>query len=355
MGPPYTTFSTSGLCVSDISSQPIFVTVEPRSIPADWGLSVSIKTHIEPHVLSGHPEAFFSELSTLPYGRFGSMNVSGIHHGVLRMYGGFLFKQWKKRFLRLTAEGGLIVCHDALSAPDQIVLLQSSCEAIVEGKEILDLPKLPSGAFRDCCFALILPQNKYMLLLAETPADCSQWLNVLKKVKMSLSSPLSPCKRHQVPPPRITLRDLVPEQILDKGPPTPPVSDTESSSPGPITNASIRDKGRNSPCTKNYRRGAQPVGCLRHGTINNAQAMKAVYLLMGGAAASSAMGYLGACSSSNLEVKADLPLNADFSGTGPAVVCDIGSSALDSPHYNSFDFDVADSDFDAFDCGGFTF
>uniref|UniRef100_A0A8C6PY06 PH domain-containing protein n=1 Tax=Nothobranchius furzeri TaxID=105023 RepID=A0A8C6PY06_NOTFU len=85
---------------------------------------------------------------------------------------GFLFKQWKKRFLRLTAEGGLIVCHDALSAPDQIVLLQSSCEAIVEGKEILDLPKLPSGAFRDCCFALILPQNKYMLLLAETPADC---------------------------------------------------------------------------------------------------------------------------------------------------------------------------------------
>lgn len=86
--------------------------------------------------------------------------------------GGFIFKQWKKRFLLLTAEGSLLVCHDASSLPDQLVLLQSSCEAIVEGKEILDLPKLPSGGCRDCCFALILPQNKYLLLLAETPADC---------------------------------------------------------------------------------------------------------------------------------------------------------------------------------------
>ncbi|XP_037834900.1 uncharacterized protein LOC108236919 isoform X1 [Kryptolebias marmoratus] len=269
--------------------------------------------------------------------------------------GGFLFKQWKKRFLRLTAEGSLLVCHDALSPPDQIVPLQSSCEAIVEGKEILDLPRLPPGACRDCCFALILPQNKYLLLLAETPPECSQWLNVLKKVKMSLSSPLSPCKRHQMLPPRLILRDLVPEQILDKDPPTPPVSDTESSSPGPTSNASPREKGRNSPRTKSYRRCAQTVGCLRHGTISNAQAMKGVYLLMGGAAASSAVGYLGTCSSSSLEVKADLPLNADFSGAGPAGVCDIRSSALDSPHYNSFDFEVADSDFDAFDCGGFTF
>lgn len=86
--------------------------------------------------------------------------------------GGFIFKQWKKRFLLLTAEGSLLVCHDASSPPDQLVLLQSSCEAIVEGKEILDLPKLPSGGCRDCCFALILPQSKYLLLLADTPADC---------------------------------------------------------------------------------------------------------------------------------------------------------------------------------------
>ncbi|KAM4547575.1 uncharacterized protein V3H82_021174 [Fundulus diaphanus] len=252
----------------------------------------------------------------------GSMNVSGIQHGVLRMYGGFIFKQWKKRFLRLTVEGSLLVCHDALSPPHQIVLLQSNCEAIVEGKEILDLPKLPSGASRDSCFALILTENKFMLLLADTAADCSQWLNVLKKVKMSLPSPLSPCKRHQVLPPHITLRDLVPEQILDKDPPTPPVSDTESHSPGPTSKGSPREN-----------------------------AMKAVYMLMGGAAASSALGYLGACSSSNLDVKADLTANTDFSGTGPAGAYDLGSSTLNSPHFNSFDFEVADSDFDAFDCG----
>uniref|UniRef100_A0A8C5ECL7 PH domain-containing protein n=1 Tax=Gouania willdenowi TaxID=441366 RepID=A0A8C5ECL7_GOUWI len=77
-----------------------------------------------------------------------------------------------RRFLLLTAEGSLLVCHDASSPPDQLVQMQSSCEAIVEGKEILDLPRLPSGGSRECCFALILPQYKYLLLLAETPADC---------------------------------------------------------------------------------------------------------------------------------------------------------------------------------------
>lgn len=86
--------------------------------------------------------------------------------------GGFIFKQWKKRFLLLTAEGSLLVCHDASSPPDQLVHLQGGCETIVEGKEILDLPKLPSGGSRDCCFALILPQNKYLLLMTETTAEC---------------------------------------------------------------------------------------------------------------------------------------------------------------------------------------
>lgn len=77
---------------------------------------------------------------------------------------------------------------------------------------------------------------------------------------------------------------------------------------------------------------------------------------MGGAAASSAMGYLGACPSSNLDVKApDLPLNTDVSGMGQTGVYQTSSPALDSPHFTSFDFEMADSDFDAFDCGGFTF
>uniref|UniRef100_A0A3P8QFM8 PH domain-containing protein n=1 Tax=Astatotilapia calliptera TaxID=8154 RepID=A0A3P8QFM8_ASTCA len=101
--------------------------------------------------------------------------------GVDLSSGWYVLLFWKKRFILITAEGSLLVCHDASSPPSQLVLLQNSCEAIVEGKEILDLPKLPSGGGRDCCFALILPQNKYLLLLAETSAD--QWVNVLKKVK----------------------------------------------------------------------------------------------------------------------------------------------------------------------------
>lgn len=120
----------------------------------------------------------------------------------------------------------------------------------------------------------------------------------------------------------------------------------------------LQTTDRNSPRTKYYKGGAHSVGCLRHGTISNAQAMRAVYLLMGGAAASSAMGYLGTCSPTNLEVKApDMPLNTDFSGMGPtgAGMYHTGSSAIDPTHFNSFDFEVADSDFDAFDCGGFTF
>nr|XP_043897613.1 uncharacterized protein LOC122779390 isoform X1 [Solea senegalensis] len=262
------------------------------------------------------------------------MNVSGIRGGMLRMYGGFIFKRWKRRFLLLTAEGSLLVSRDASSPPDQLVLLHRSCEAIVEGKEILDLPRLPSNGCRDCCFALILYHNKYVLLLAESAAECSQWLNVLKKVKKSLSSSLSPCQRHQVGPPHITLCDLVPEAAR-------PVSDAESPN----------QKGKNSPQGKFAKGGSH--SCLRHGNISNAEAVKAVYVLMGGAAASSA---LGAGASSHLEAKAhDLSVNVDFSEVGGARTYHSGSPALDSPHYNTFDFDVAHSEFDAFDCGGFTF
>lgn len=118
----------------------------------------------------------------------------------------------------------------------------------------------------------------------------------------------------------------------------------------------LNPAGRYSPHSKSYRGGARAVGCLRHGNISNAQAVKAVYLLMGGAATSSAIGYLGTCSLSNLDARApDVPLNTDFASVGPAQVYQAGGPSLDSPHYNSFDFEMADSDFDAFDCGGFTF
>lgn len=86
--------------------------------------------------------------------------------------GGFVFKQWKEKYLVLTMEGSLLVCRDAESPPDQVVALQTLCESIAEGREILDLPRLPPGGRRDCCFALILPQNKFLLLLTENPDDC---------------------------------------------------------------------------------------------------------------------------------------------------------------------------------------
>lgn len=55
-----------------------------------------------------------------------------------------------------------------------------------------------------------------------------------------------------MPPPRITLRDLVPEQILDKDPPTPPVSDSDVASPRPITCASPREKGEFKACAEQH-------------------------------------------------------------------------------------------------------
>lgn len=89
-----------------------------------------------------------------------------------------MFKQWKERYIVLTMEGSLLVCRDADSPPDQVVALQTSCESIAEGREILDLPKLPPGGRRDCCFALILPQNKFLLLLTDNPDDC-MWVPLL--------------------------------------------------------------------------------------------------------------------------------------------------------------------------------
>lgn len=97
--------------------------------------------------------------------------------------------------------------------------------------------------------------------------------------------------------------------------------------------------------------------CLRHGNSSDVRAVRAVCLLMGGAAASSALGYLSSCpGSSNVAAQApEITHSVDFSelgsGTSYHHSC---AETVDSPHFNSFDFE-GDSDFDAFDCGGFTF
>ena len=97
--------------------------------------------------------------------------------------------------------------------------------------------------------------------------------------------------------------------------------------------------------------------CLRHGNSSDARAVRAVCLMMGGAAASSALGYLNSCSpSSPLAGRASeiAHVTGGFSEPPAGGSFHACSQDVDSPHFNSFDFE-GDSDFDAFDCGGFAF
>lgn len=110
-----------------------------------------------------------------------------------------------------------------------------------------------------------------------------------------------------------------------------------------------------------HRRSRNPSGvhsnnCLRHGNSGDVRAVRAVCLLMGGAAASSALGYLSSCQgTSGTTARAPEMTHSDaFSELGAGASYHACSEAGDSPHFNSFDFQ-GDSDFDAFDCGGFSF
>ncbi|CAL8363101.1 unnamed protein product [Merluccius merluccius] len=301
------------------------------------------------------------------------MSTAGIHRGFLKKYGGFMFKQWREKYLVLTLEGSLCVCRDAETPPDQVVALQSNCESIAEGREILDLPRLPAGGRRDCCFALILPQNKFLLLLADSPEDCSLWLKLLRKVREGMASPLTLQRQRSIAP-CITDRDpLVDTPSSDPGSPrtgemTPPPSRLAD------RGGSFRERDQTTGqqlqggTTSTHRRSLRSVSaappphrvsdCLRHGNSSDARAVRAVCLLMGGAAASSALGYLNTCApTSPLATRAPEMVHvsggfAELPGGGsPFHGC---SQDVDSPHFNSFDFE-ADADFDAFDCGGFAF
>ncbi|KAJ7990123.1 hypothetical protein DPEC_G00297050 [Dallia pectoralis] len=334
------------------------------------------------------------------------MSTGGVHRGFLRKYGGFkLFRQWKERYLVLTVEGCLRVCRDAESPPDQVVALQWNCEAIIEGREILDLPRLPPGGRRDCCFALILPQDKFLLLLADSPEDCNLWLKLIRKVregvmlaalmqrKLSLPPTLTSTLTSTLTPTRtahITDREPRTDAPSNKDPatprltvgnstptvtPTPTPSGTPNTTPSTSRTGSFRDNTMASGHRSSVRSMRSTVSippphrtsdCLRHGNSSDARAVRAVCLLMGGAAASSTLGYIQACSPASPLISRppglDPPLGhaavtGGFSelgpGTGGSYHC---SQDVDNPtHFNSFDFEGGDSDFDAFDCGGFVF
>ncbi|KAG7217602.1 hypothetical protein INR49_021288 [Caranx melampygus] len=260
------------------------------------------------------------------------MSTAGIHRGFLRKYGGFMFKQWKEKYLVLTMEGSLLVCRDAESPPDQVVALQTNCESIVEGREILDLPNL--------------------------------WLKLIRKVREGVMSPLTLQRQRSITP-CITDRDPLPDSSSDKDPGSPRVSEGTPPLPQAIERGgSFRDRGQNQASGQRQPLRSASVApphrvsdCLRHGNSSDARAVRAVCLLMGGAAASSALGYLSSCSpSSPLASRAPEIAHgtggfSELSAGGSFHAC---SQDVDSPHFNSFDFE-GDSDFDAFDCGGFAF
>ncbi|KAK7883052.1 hypothetical protein WMY93_029226 [Mugilogobius chulae] len=213
---------------------------------------------------------------------------TGVHRGFLRKYGGFMFKQWKEKYVVLTAEGSLLVCRDS-----------DDCETIAEGRDILDLPKLPAGARRDCCFALILPQNKFLLLLSDNPDDCNLWLNLIRKVREGVMSPMTLQRQRSITP-CITDRDSLPDSCSDKDPGSPKLCDTPPLSRLGDRGGSLREQSQ----VNGVRRPLRSVSvapphrvsdCLRHGNSSDARAVRAVCLLMGGAAASSALGYLNSC------------------------------------------------------------
>ncbi|XP_024133459.2 pleckstrin homology domain-containing family B member 2 [Oryzias melastigma] len=276
-----------------------------------------------------------------------------------------MFKQWKEKYLVLTVEGSLLVCRDAESPPDQVVSLQTCCESVAEGREILDLPRLPPGGRRDCCFALILPQNKFLLLLSDSPDDCSLWLRLIRKVREGVMSPQTLQRQRSITP-CITDRDPLPDSASDKDPGSPRVGEGTP----PLTRVterggSFRDRSQ-IQAAGGGRRPLRSVSvapphrvsdCLRHGNSTDARAVRAVCLLMGGAAASSALGYISSCGpSSPLATRGPEVAHgpggfSELSTGGSFHAC---SQDVDSPHFNSFDFE-GDSDFDAFDCGGFAF
>ncbi|XP_057695860.1 uncharacterized protein LOC130918023 isoform X1 [Corythoichthys intestinalis] len=289
--------------------------------------------------------------------------VGGVHRGYLRKYGGFMFKQWKDKFVVLSMEGSLLVCRDGESPPDQVVELQNHCELIVEGREILDLPRLPAGGRRDCCFALILQQSKFLLMLADNPDDCTMWLKLIRKVREGVMSPASLQRQRSITR-CITDREPLPDNSSDKDPGSPRAGEGT-----PPPSAHVAERGgslRERSQAGGPHRPLRSVSvapphrvsdCLRHGNSSDARAVRAVCLLMGGAAASSALGYLSSCSPPSPSVGRAADMGHVLGGPGVFTEMPAGGSFQDvdsDTHFNSFDFE-GDSDFDAFDCGGFAF
>ncbi|XP_042295128.1 uncharacterized protein LOC121915203 [Sceloporus undulatus] len=257
------------------------------------------------------------------------MSSTGIHRGFLRKYGGFLFKQWKEKFLVLSVDGSLLVCPDADSPAELGIALSTNCDAILEGSQICNLPRLPLGAQRDSCLGLRLNDGKVLLLLAPDSQECRQWLNVLRKVKesFSLGSP-SRCKLHINSPVRRRCR---------KG----GSGDSSNSNGGSPSSTERQEATQASFCQE-----VCSPHCLRHGSPSR-PGVKAACILVGGAAAGPTIGYMVTSATAGHPTESHPP---DFKELG------YHPSACDSEmQYEALDYEGLDQDFDMLDFGGFAF
>ncbi|KAM3911835.1 uncharacterized protein RB166_020359 [Leptodactylus fuscus] len=247
------------------------------------------------------------------------MDSSPIHQGYLKKYGGFLFKQWKERYLQLTHDGSLLLSRDPESSADLEIPLLTRCQAILEGTELGDLPKLPGGVQRTSCLGVSLSDGRILLLLAPDSQECSKWINILRKVKESLSQPpLSPnsCRLHNKSPIRkCCWSDISKDKAQGKD-------------------------GRASQCKEKC-----PPHCLRHGSQLH-WGVKTACVLMGGAAAGPTLGYMVTSSHGTRCMDTAPP---DFRELGYHPSTDVEGCQYD------VDFEGMDQDFNGFDFGGFAF
>ncbi|XP_067875421.1 uncharacterized protein si:ch1073-83n3.2 [Heterodontus francisci] len=219
-------------------------------------------------------------------------------------------------------KGSLAICRDQDAPPETEIPLQSSCKAIVKGSQISDLPRLPLGAEKDCCLALILTEGKLLLLLATDSEDCSHWLKVLRKTKESFSPNVPLCRIH-----------------IDK---QHSIYDREQEH-------AAMERSCHHHEAKAYRsKGRQPSGCLRHGSQSN-KVVRAACLLGGAAAGGPTLAYM--MTSSSAQPPATAPLDFKELGIHSADCC----QEADCTGYNSFDCEALDQDFNTFDFGGFAF
>ncbi|XP_075463031.1 uncharacterized protein LOC142498663 [Ascaphus truei] len=247
------------------------------------------------------------------------MNSSPIHQGYLKKYGGFLFKQWKERFLHLTLEGSLLLSRDSVSPPELEIPLHSRCQAVLEGAKVEDIPRLPVGAQRDSCLGLSLSDGKTLILMAPDRQECSKWINILRKVKESLSQPppsLGSCRLHSSSPVRRCCWRELSTQTRDKA------------------------QGKKAQCKENC-----SPRCLRHDSQLHC-GVKTACVLMGGAAAGPSLGYM--VTSTHSARPADTP-PPDFRELG------VHPSADAEGWQHEVDFDCMDQDFNTLDFGGFAF